>query len=151
MNEKNNISIIGWGAVIVIILIGILIASIYMSTRPESPTTNQVQESAISGNSNDPIEAIVKKALSDLEVSYAHVVPGEYSEIYAVVTGLEPGEEVEAYLTGEVLSSEFKKTNVADENGTARFVWRITSYGTYEVWAKPVNAATHQAKTVVVK
>jgi hypothetical protein len=81
-----------------------------------------------------------------MEVTFAHVQPGVYSEIYSVITGLTPGEEVEVWLFGDTPDGR-KKTGIADENGTVHHTWRITSYGSYKVSSTAVEAD----KSIIVK
>lgn len=67
-----------------------------------------------------------------LELAFAHVKPGEYSEVYAAVTGLVPGDEVSGFLYG----GGHDGTNFiaeADENGLAYITWRISQYDDYKV------------------
>lgn len=67
-----------------------------------------------------------------LELAFSHVKPGEYSEVYASVTGVTPGSEVTAYLTGGGQTD--KRVIVsADANGVAYFTWRIYQYDDYYV------------------
>jgi len=84
--------------------------------------------------------SIISDSYDVMELSYAHVAPGEYTEVYAVVKGAKPGELVTAHLnrlptltaTGTGGKTETLMV-VADENGVAHFTWEITQYGEYKV------------------
>lgn len=78
----------------------------------------------------EALEATRDGALSE-EISFAHVVPGEYSEVYLRIKG-EPGKEVTRRLIGPGMISPEPQTIVIGEDGFGRFVWRINRYGTYE-------------------
>ena len=84
----------------------------------------------------------------NIEATFAHVKPGEYSEIYSVVTGLQPGQEVEVWLYDQSSQGK-KKYGVADANGTVHHTWTIYSYGTYEVTAQAPNGVVLEAKVAV--
>jgi hypothetical protein len=65
-----------------------------------------------------------------IEMTYAHVKPGQYSEVYASVTA-KPGETVVGRLAGPAVNPPADQKIVADENGVAYFTWRIFQYGIY--------------------
>jgi hypothetical protein len=69
--------------------------------------------------------------LETIEMSYAHFAPGEYSEIYVSVQGLEPGTAVRVILNGPAVDQPGTKTVNADDNGLAYFVFRIFQFGPY--------------------
>lgn len=69
---------------------------------------------------------------TSVSTSYEHVVPGEYSEIYATIT-TQPGATVEATLSGPGVSSAASQVQTADGEGVARLTWRIVSYGSYNL------------------
>ena len=78
------------------------------------------------------------------EMTYAHVVPGEYSEIYVVMTGLLSGDRVTARLYGGDHNGTPQVVDV-DKNGVAHFTWRISKYGSYHAIAsvtEPVAGAS---------
>ncbi len=78
------------------------------------------------------VEEVSDSSLVEMELSYDHVKPGEYSEVSANVSGLVPGEIVTAYLTGGGLSN-IKVDLTADDDGVAQAKWRITQYDEYEI------------------
>lgn len=86
-------------------------------------------------------EPAMQSSKPTLELSFDHVKPGEYSEVYAVVTGLTPGDEVTARLTGGGHNGTPQVVD-ADENGVAHFTYRITQYGTYTVDASGPGFST---------
>lgn len=103
----------------------------------------QVWETPLnSGTSLDPmtdteVEGLIGEfggeiSAATIETSFAHVKPGEYSEVYAAVH-VSPGTEVCLSLTGPGVSDSKTKVVVADDNGQAYFTWKIVSYGTYNV------------------
>lgn len=67
-----------------------------------------------------------------IETSFDHVAPGEYSEVYAAVT-VPSGTDVCLTLTGPGVADSKTKVVTSDDNGQAYFVWKINSYGTYNV------------------
>lgn len=94
-------------------------------------------------------EPIMKKT-PKLEGSFAHVKPGEYSEVYAVVTGLTPGDTIKASMTGPGYESPSTQEADADENGVAHFTWRIHQYGDYDISATGKEIGYGEAITVDV-
>ena len=84
-------------------------------------------------------------------MSFSHVKPGEYSEVYLSVL-VNPGDKVQAKLTGPAVEPPADQEIVADDNGLAYFVWRIYSYGEYNATIN-VEGVTKQPWTdaVVVK
>lgn len=70
--------------------------------------------------------------IPEVELAFAHVKPGQYSEVYASVTRLTPGTEVTAFLTGGG-QNQVRQIVEADQNGVAYFTWRIYQYGDYDV------------------
>lgn len=65
-----------------------------------------------------------------IKMSYDHVKPGRYSEIYTTVT-MAPFTNVKATLSSTGMTEEEQET-VADKDGVANFKWRIYSFGTYK-------------------
>ncbi len=72
------------------------------------------------------------KVATSAGTSFKHVVPGEYSEVYATVT-TGPGASVKATLTGPGVDSAATQTITADSKGVAKFTWRIVLFGEYSV------------------
>lgn len=84
-----------------------------------------------------------------VNATFAHVKPGEYSEVYAVVQHAEPSASVTAVLykehddNGLVTTTKIaEKTVEADQEGNARFTFRITEYGSYVVRAGTTIGST---------
>lgn len=77
-----------------------------------------------------------------IDMAFAHVQPGEYSEVYATVTGLTPGDQVSIRLNSGLVDAETSAPQVADadSNGIAHFTWRISSYGKYWTNAVVMNS-----------
>ena len=67
-----------------------------------------------------------------LKSSFVHVKPGEYSEIYGSIF-VNPGQEITAELKGGGVIGSRIQTVVADDNGQARFVWKINQFGGYAI------------------
>ncbi|KPJ85661.1 hypothetical protein AMJ57_02180 [Parcubacteria bacterium SG8_24] len=79
----------------------------------------------------EPEEAVEAIEIS-AEMSYDHVAPGSYSEVYLVVNTT-PGVTVDVSLAGPGVFSASDQSQTADADGKAKFTWRIVSYGAYEV------------------
>lgn len=77
-----------------------------------------------------------KSALAPTETStdtsFAHVKPGEYSEIYFFVNTAS-GASVEVTLTGPGVDDQATKTATADGEGRAQITWKIVAYGSYTI------------------
>lgn len=76
------------------------------------------------------VETEYRIQTTGVELAFAHVVPGEYSEIYASLTGV-PGREVKVTLSGPAVIGNRTKIVTINESGQNQLVWRITAYGTY--------------------
>lgn len=72
-------------------------------------------------------------AIPEFFITYEHTMPGSYSEIIIVVSGVEPGQTVEGAVLGPAVDGDgsFSVTADAEGNGTARV--QIFQFGTYEV------------------
>ncbi|HXV27097.1 MAG TPA: hypothetical protein VD862_03705 [Candidatus Paceibacterota bacterium] len=79
-------------------------------------------------------------ATASANLSYDHVAPGEYSEVYATVKGA-PGAKVTAKLAGPGVSGNAEQTATAGDNGEAKFTWKIVSYGDYSLSGTAGGAA----------
>lgn len=64
------------------------------------------------------------------EMTYSHVKPGVYSEVYLTVTAV-PGATVDVTLKGPGVDREPNQSQVADGDGVAAFTWKIVLFGTY--------------------
>jgi len=65
-----------------------------------------------------------------IEMSFSHVQPGEYSEVYLSVSS-DPGTKIKASLGGPSVQGPETQEIVTDDNGTAYFVWKIYQFGQY--------------------
>lgn len=83
------------------------------------------------------------------EMSYAHVAPGEYSEVYVRVPTRRPGLSVGVTLTGPAVEQPATKVVQTDENGEAYVVFRVYQYGTYT--AEITIGSTSETNSVVVQ
>jgi len=66
------------------------------------------------------------------EMSFAHVKPGEYSEVYLTVATT-PGVTIDVTLKGPGVDGEPSQSQNADGAGVAKFTWKIVSYGVYTI------------------
>jgi|GEM_PF-6018169 len=65
------------------------------------------------------------------DISFAHVKPGEFSEVYVTSVGNTPGASVTAELVGGEVDGSRSQTVTADSSGVAKFTWKIYTYGDY--------------------
>jgi len=63
------------------------------------------------------------------KMSYAHVAPGQYSEVYMDITGA-PGASVSANLSGPAVEQSSASGTIGS-NGSVRLTWRIYQFGAY--------------------
>ena len=73
-----------------------------------------------------------------VEMTFAHVKPGEYSEVYLKFRA-SPNKRVRATLSGPSVASPATQTLFTDEDGFVRFVWRVYSSGSYSAQAFDVG------------
>ncbi|MBI4311302.1 MAG: hypothetical protein HY681_05910 [Chloroflexi bacterium] len=86
-------------------------------------------------------------------MSYAHVAPGQYSEVYMDIP-LTAGDVVTATLSGPGVVGEAKQSATSQFGGTVRLTWRINKLGEYKVdgrVGKPGEAGKTIRPTVVVE
>ncbi|MEK7123584.1 MAG: 50S ribosomal protein L4 [Patescibacteria group bacterium] len=69
-------------------------------------------------------------AAATAKMSFAHVAPGEYSEVYMDITGA-PGARANAALSGPAVEQP-NASGVIGADGKLRLKWRIYQYGTYK-------------------
>lgn len=84
-----------------------------------------------------------------VEMTFAHVKPGEYSEVYVVVTDLPQRSDVTARLTGGGHDRTPQVVTV-DENGVAHFTYRISQYGVYGVSIEDIDGNEIGTGSVIV-
>ena len=82
------------------------------------------------------------------KLTYVHVQPGVYSEVYLDVEGA-PGQAVTAELTGPGVISVAAMDGLTDSSGKLRLTWKINLLGTYSV--KGTVAAEAFIRQVVVQ
>lgn len=87
---------------------------------------------------------------SDIELAFAHVSPGEYSEVYGSVRGY-PGTEVEVSLSGPGVMNTATRTVMIGEEGYTRLTWRINQYGTYKAVTSQIGFDEGKTATIEVK
>lgn len=69
-------------------------------------------------------------AVATAKMSFAHVAPGEYSEVYMDITGV-PGARANAALSGPAVEQP-NASGVIGADGKLRLKWRIYQYGIYK-------------------
>lgn len=69
-------------------------------------------------------------AAATAKMSFAHVAPGQYSEVYIDITGA-PGAGVNIALSGPAVEQP-NASGVIGTDGKLRLKWRIYQYGTYK-------------------
>jgi hypothetical protein len=115
------------------------------STSTTSSTTSTTSTTtAASSTTSTTTSTVVVPVITKL--SFAHVLPGVYSEVYLDVEGA-PGQAVTAELTGPGVISAAAMDGRTDSSGKLRLTWRINMYGAYtvqgtvdaEVFVKQVN------------
>lgn len=74
---------------------------------------------------------LTRDFVGSVEMSFSHVAPGEYSEVYVSAQNNEPGTEVAVSLAGPAVDAPTSQVIVADDNGISYFVFRIFNFGTY--------------------
>lgn len=85
-----------------------------------------------------------------IESTFSHVKPGEYSEIYVSVTGLNRGQEVTVRLSGGGHTGTPQVVE-ADSNGVAHYTYRITQHDTYDIHAYDIDGNEIEAMGLVVE
>ena len=116
-----------------LLLLGVVLAiavALFFGYQHMTPTDNPQETPQADDVQDDFFDSLPSAVESGMELSFAHVVPGEYSEVYVVRRG-EPGEQMLTTLRGPGLIDPADNIAVADENGIARFTWKINRYGFY--------------------
>ena len=134
------------------IIIGILVLAVagfigfnFFSGSPEtetSPATGADSEAASKDkNANDEakdfIDGVISADKSEqsvhevIEVTFEHVKPGEYSEVYVSVSNVEPGKVIKVSLDGVDVDDGSEQTLGANADGTANFTFRVYAFGMY--------------------
>jgi len=115
----------------------VVVDAIYIQRwrEPQTATTEKSSAAVEEPKTENKIgnDASILEKVPEVEMTFAHVKPGEYSEIYVAVTGLTPGEEITAKLFRDDSLNGAPQVVDADRNGVAHFTFRITQYGHYNV------------------
>lgn len=100
------------------------------------PVPEATEEAVATPGTESPSEPTEEEetepAAPSATISYDHVKPGEYSEVYLTVTA-NPGASVSVKLEGLGVASAADMQVNANDSGVAKFTWKIVSYGTYQV------------------
>lgn len=113
----------------------------------EEPTPEPTEEPITEEQEN---RNLVTDFLNAIETSFAHVAPGEYSEIYVSVQSLEPGTDVTAVLNGPAVNPPNTQSARADEFGNVHFTFRIFQFGTYSAQVSAPGADRSHTIPIVV-
>ncbi|MEZ4200531.1 MAG: hypothetical protein R3B69_03000 [Candidatus Paceibacterota bacterium] len=141
MNLKN---------VLILLVVLIVIVVLAQQFRNKSADTSMVDETS---SQQDAGEIGLFDAFQDQrsEISFAHVVPVEYSEVYFLVRGGTPGETKLVTLEGPGIISDKDQIATFDAQGEARYTWRINRYGTYSVYEDFYDDTTQQDVPMLMK
>jgi hypothetical protein len=96
------------------------------STTSATSSTTSTTTSTTSTTTSTVVVPVTTK------LTYAHVQPGVYSEVYLDVEGA-PGQAVTAELTGPGVISSRAMDGKTDSSGKLHLTWKINMYGTYSV------------------
>ena len=110
--------------VIVIISVVFFLVSSSADKTAEAPASLEAEVTDESRETNYEITG----DLTTTDIGFEHTQPGSQSEVIYTVGKLKPGTKLEAWLSG---TDEEELEVTADEFGVARFVWKITEFGTY--------------------
>jgi hypothetical protein len=109
------------------------------------------EETSLQLDDGESVQEVSAGGLPDrqmgLEGSFDHVKPGEYSEVYAVVTDMERGDTITARLYGGGHTGTPQIVD-ADENGVSYFTWRISQYDNYEI---SVESSSGEKRSIKVE
>jgi hypothetical protein len=100
------------------------------TTSTTSSTTSTTSTTTTTTSTTTTTTTVVVPVITKL--SFAHVQPGVYSEVYLDVEGA-PGQAVTAALTGPGVVSVAALDGKTDASGKLRLTWQINMYGTYSV------------------
>lgn len=135
--------LIGGGVLIIILLLFFVVSpkDVVEDTKSEildseiTEVSDEPAEAATGGRGDIDIAQVFDDDAEQFDLSFAHVSPGVYSEVYAIVRG-DPGTKKEVRLEGPGLESESVQIAVFGETGSVRLTWRINQYGEYFLLAK---------------
>jgi hypothetical protein len=68
-----------------------------------------------------------------VDVTYHHTVPGQFSEIIILISNLEPGQEVSGQVTGPAVDGDGTFTAFGGADGTCEIRVKIFQFGVYDV------------------
>ncbi len=92
--------------------------------------TNYSMPDGQGGFRDATVQEIAQLENTGVELTFAHVSPGQYSEVYGAVRGI-PGETVVVDLFGPGVVNTNKKAVVIGDDGYTKVTWRINQYGAY--------------------
>lgn len=131
-----------------LLLLFLIVVIFYIVTKFNAPATERAEMAVDTPAANeDTGEISLNEALqmnTGNEISFAHVVPGEYSEVYLLLRGGQPGQQKLVTLDGPGMVSDGDQSAVFDDKGEARYTWRINRYGTYVVHEDMYDPVTEQ-------
>ncbi len=94
------------------------------------------------------VQEIAQLENTGVELTFNHVSPGEYSEVYGAVRGI-PGETVVVELSGPGVMNTNKKEVVIGDDGYTKVIWRINQYGSYTATYVPYKMDYMKGSTTV--
>ncbi len=112
--------------VICLVALGLMLTGAGCKKTPSSPDPIDPNDDG----EIDFLELVGVVTAVDREMTFAHVQPGEYSEVYLRFR-TSPDARFEATLSGPSVASPATQRLRADERGFVRFVWRVYSLGRY--------------------
>ncbi|MCA9354563.1 MAG: hypothetical protein KC877_03535 [Candidatus Kaiserbacteria bacterium] len=133
---------------IILFVLVVLIIIIFMTTNKQTSEAPAVTDntSPAPAEQSDQGELSFIESLTNIgtDISFVHVVPGEYSEVYLLIRGGTPGETKLVTLEGPGMVSDNDQMATFDENGEARYTWRINRYGEYSAYEDHYNPVTEE-------
>lgn len=136
---KNNLKML------VLLLLIILVVVVIVFVKGGNPLINNKQ--------TEPRNLDFIEAMTDLstDISFAHVVPGEYSEVYFLLKGGVPGESRLLTLEGPSVVSDKDQRATFNNRGEAKFTWRVDRYGEYGVYEDVYDSTTMQDEPILIQ
>ena len=109
---------------ICLLALGLMLTGAACKKTPSSPDPVDPSEDG----EIDFLELVGVVTATDTEMTFAHVKPGEYSEVYLRFR-TSPDAKFEATLSGPSVESPATQRRSGNERGFVRFVWRVYSFG----------------------
>ncbi|MFT5037204.1 MAG: hypothetical protein ACI9VM_000781 [Candidatus Azotimanducaceae bacterium] len=131
-------------AILLVVVAGFLGFN-FLSDEPEADTSTPTEvdsqttseEASVRQDAQEFVDGVISADKSEqsvhevIEVTFAHVKPGEYSEVYVSVSNVEPGKAIRVSLDGVDVDDGSEQLLGADANGTASFTFRVYAFGMY--------------------